>query len=102
MKSRVVIISKTARVDLLNIYEWVAESVSWDTASRYITRIERFCISLDLASERGTLRDDLRPGLRILGFERSVSIIFEVTADSVNILRIFRAGRDWESEFDED
>ena len=102
MKSRVVIFSKTARIDLLDIYEWIAESVSWETASRYITRVEQFCMSLDLASERGARRDDLRPGLRVIGFEKSISIIFEVTDDSVNILRLFRAGRDWEAELAED
>ena len=102
MKSRVVILSRSARADLLDIYEWVAESINWEAASRYITRIEQFCISLDLASERGIRRDDLRPGLRILGFERSISVIFEVTDDEVKILRLFRAGRDWETELSND
>lgn len=101
MKSGLVVFSETARTDLSDIYDWISEEVSWQTAGRYIARIERFCMSLDLASERGTRRDDIRPGLRIVGFERRISVMFEVTDEAVNVLRLFRAGRDWETELTE-
>lgn len=102
MKSRVVVFTETARGDLLDIYGWISAASDWETAGRYIARLERFCMALDLASERGSLRGDVRPGLRIVGFERRISIAFEVTDDAVNILRLFPAGRDWEAELSED
>jgi toxin ParE1/3/4 len=51
-----------------------------------------------LGSERGHRRDDVRPGLRIVGFERRITIAFTVSAEDVTILRIFYAGRNWEDE----
>jgi toxin ParE1/3/4 len=40
-------------------------------------------------------RDELRPGLRILGFERRAVIAFLVNADSVTILRITLVSYIW-------
>src|SRR4030088_3019101 len=45
--------------------------------------------------ERGTRRDDLRPGLRVTGFERRVTIAFHVTAEAVIIDRILYGGHDF-------
>lgn len=50
---------------------------------------------MDIASERGTRRDDIRPGLRTIGFERRVVIAFHVSARRVEILRFFYGGRNW-------
>jgi toxin ParE1/3/4 len=68
-------------------------------ALAYIERIETYCLGFDLAAERGHLRDDIRPGLRIVGFERRVTIAFSVDDARVTILRVFYGGRDWESAF---
>ena len=102
MKRRDIIISPEARADLLDIEDWLIESASIRTAEDFVLRIIDFCFSLDLASERGTQRYDLMPGLRIVGFERRVTIAFAVHENRVDILRIFRAGRDWETELQED
>ena len=102
MKSRTVVFTKAARADTLDIYEWISANSSWETAGRFIARLERAFMSLDVAAERGTSRDDVRKGLRLVGFERSLTIVFEVTNEEVHILRIFRAGRDWESDLSED
>jgi len=40
------------------------------------------------------VRSDHRPGLRVVGFERSASVAFVVEDDSVIILRIFHRGQD--------
>ena len=102
MKSRRIIIAPEARDDLLDIEEWLIESASIRTAEGFVLRIIDFCFSLDLASERGAQRYDLMPGLRIVGFERRCTIAFAVHDDRVDILRVFRAGRDWEAEFEEE
>jgi toxin ParE1/3/4 len=46
-------------------------------------------------------RDDVRPGLRVVGFERRVTVAFQVAGDNLTILRILYAGRDLERAFDE-
>lgn len=67
-------------------------------ASRYKQRIREFCDRLEYGAERGILRDDLRPGLRIIGFERRVTVASAVEEDRVAILRIFYGGRDWQPD----
>ena len=99
MKQRGVIFAPEARDDLFALYDWIAEAAGPPTAMGYLERLEDFCIRLDLASERGQVRDDIRAGLRIVGFEHSVTIAFTVDAASVTILRIFYGGRDWEQAF---
>jgi toxin ParE1/3/4 len=49
---------------------------------------------LAIFPERGTLRDDLRPGLRVIGFERRIAVAFHVQGGKVTILRVLYAGRD--------
>jgi toxin ParE1/3/4 len=44
--------------------------------------------------DRGTRRDDLLAGLRVVGFERRVAIAFHVGPDTVTIDRILYGGRD--------
>lgn len=96
MKARSVLFSPEAGEDLAQIYEWIASAASPNVALSYINRIERKCASLDLASNRGQARDDIRQGLRTINFERSLTIAFTVTDRTVTILRIFSGGRDWE------
>ena len=73
-----------AQDDLQAIYDWIADATSPDTAMSYIERIEAHCLSLKHQAERGHRRDDIRPGLRIFGFERRVTIAFMVVS------RVFR------------
>ncbi|WP_345894238.1 type II toxin-antitoxin system RelE/ParE family toxin [Lichenifustis flavocetrariae] len=63
----------------------------------YIERLEAFCLGFDLASERGHRRDDIRPGLRIIGFEKGITVAFMVDDVQVSILRLFSKGQDWET-----
>ncbi|EFO28829.1 toxin-antitoxin system, toxin component, RelE family [Roseibium sp. TrichSKD4] len=97
MKKRIVEIADDARLDLLGIYDWIANAGSPQNALSYIERIEAYCKGFDLASARGTARDDIRQGLRIVGFEKSATIAFMVEEDRVVILRVFYGGRDWET-----
>jgi len=59
--------------------------------------VRAFCERLDYASERGTRRDDIRPGLRIIGFEGRVTVAFMVEAERVVVLRLFDGGANWEN-----
>jgi toxin ParE1/3/4 len=93
---REVVFSPEAEDDLLQIYNFVADRASPDRAYGYVERIQSYCLGFATFPERGTRRDDLRQGLRILGFERRVTIAFHVTPDRIVIDRIFYGGRDLE------
>ena len=56
-----------------------------------------YCEKLETFPHRGTRRDDLRPGLRTIGFRRRVMIAFAVEADAVTIIGIFYGGQDFEA-----
>jgi toxin ParE1/3/4 len=88
-----------AEDDLLDLYNYIADHSSTTQAMRYIERIERSCMSLTTMPDRGTRRDDLCPGLRVMGFERRVLIAFQINSGSVAILRILYGGRSVELAF---
>lgn len=88
-----------ARADLAKLYDYIVEqSSSHDRAQGYVRRIQVACEKLKAFPEVGRLRDDLRPGVRILGFERRVVIVYMVLASGdVEIGRVFYGGRDYEA-----
>jgi toxin ParE1/3/4 len=102
VKRRVVVYTLDAGDDLDRIYNIVAEASSATTADRYDSRIRAFCERLDYGSERGTRRDDVRPDLRVVGFERRVTVAFTVEPERVVILRVFYGGANWSDELGED
>lgn len=95
MKRRIVEISDDAIDDLNELYDWIADKADPVTALSYIERLESYCRGFDVASERGELRNDIRPGLRVTGFERRITVAFIVEDTRVVILRLFYGGRDW-------
>ena len=96
MRQREVVFSPEAIDDLDRLYDWIASVAGATVALQYIERIEAFCMGLDLASERGVLREDIRPGLRVVGFARRLTVAFSVETDTVTIYRLFYGGQDWE------
>ena len=91
MRERLVAFAPEARDDLLGIYDWIAGAAGPVVALAYVER-------LAVGSERGSLRADVRPGLRVIGFERRVNVAFVIEEARVVVLRVFRGGRDWERE----
>jgi toxin ParE1/3/4 len=85
-----------AEADLFGLYQYIADEAGTAVAGAYIARIEAACLTLAAFPERGARRDDIRPGLRTIGFERRAKIAFQVMRDEVIILRIFYGGRDYE------
>jgi toxin ParE1/3/4 len=83
-----------AERDLFRLYEYIASDGSPERAGAFIGRIEEACLSLRISPERGTRRDDIRPGLRIMGFERRVAV--QVGRTEVVIVRVLYAGQDYE------
>lgn len=85
-----------AEADLRGIYEYVAQKSGDAVAGRYIERIEA-CLALEHFPRRGRAWDDVRAGLRTIGFERRITIAFVVSDAEVTIARILYGGRDYES-----
>lgn len=96
MKEREVGYSTHAIADLTEVYHWIADAASQKTALAYVARIDTFCRGFSIGAERGHRRDDIRPGLRIVGFERRITVAFTVDNGEVTIVRVFYGGRNWE------
>ena len=90
-----------AEAQLLALYFYIEAAASPRIAANYTGAIVQQCESLKTFPNRGTQRDDIRPGLRVFGFRRRVSITFEVTADVVTILGILYGGQNLETAFEE-
>jgi toxin ParE1/3/4 len=95
LKRRTVTFTPEARNDLLHLGDWIAERAGVDVALNYIERLEAYCAGFETAGERGQQRDDIRPGLRVVGFERRVAIAFTVSDIEVTILRLYYGGQNW-------
>ncbi len=94
---REVVFSPEAREELDRLYDFIADRAGPQTALAYTERIMSYCASFAILPERGMRRDDIRPGLRVIGFERRVTIAFHVTREKVTIDRVFYGGQNWEA-----
>lgn len=81
-----------------DLYDYIASESGQEIAIQYIRRIRDACLSLADFPERGRRRDDIVRGLRVIGFERRVSIAFRVLKSRVEIVTIAYGGRDFESD----
>lgn len=98
MKRYTVRLTEEAELDLAHIYRFVrGKSASVEVARTYVRRIRAFLAGFDTFPERGSLRGHVRQGLRVVGFERRVSVAFVVEPTEVVILRVLYAGQ----QFDE-
>jgi len=89
------VLSRRANVDLAAIYDWIADNAGGTIADRYTARLQTFCLRLTRYPKRAQMRDDLFPGVRLIGFEKSVTVVFVVDEekDEVRILRLLYRGR---------
>jgi toxin ParE1/3/4 len=88
--------SPQAQRDYDDMLFWIADRAGLRTSQRFMGRLQAYCESFRTFPHRGTLRDDVRLGLRWIGFERRVTILFDVVEDRVTILRLLYGGRDVE------
>ena len=97
MESHRVTFRPGAEQDLLELYDFIAGQEGPAIAAGYIDRIESACMGLALFPLRGRARDDIRRGLRTLGFERRATIVYSVSKREVTIVRVFCGGRHYQS-----
>ncbi|GGE16215.1 hypothetical protein GCM10011390_39120 [Aureimonas endophytica] len=91
---RPVIFAPEAIHDIQEIHDALWERFGPLQAARSIARLLAHCEGFARFPERGRLRNDLRTGLRLVGYRRLASIAFFVDTKQVTILRVFGAGRD--------
>lgn len=97
MKYEIVFLAE-AESDLNNLFDYIADQSGAVRAQNYIGRIEAACAKLASFPNRGAPRDGLLPGLRTLSFERRVLVVYRVENDTVSIVRVFYAGRDYDRD----
>ena len=97
-----VIFAPEALTQLLQLYQYVADKSSPDTAARFTDAIVSHCEGLADFPLRGAPREDLRPGLRTLAFRGRVTIAYAVGLADVAILGVFYGGVDFEAVLGED
>ena len=95
MKRHVVVFTPEARSQLLELYRRIALNASPAIAARYTDALVSRCEALAEFPERGSPRDDVRPGLRITHYRRRTVIAFAVDADQVAIIGLFHGGQDY-------
>ncbi len=90
--------------DVLFDYIAIAEHIErWTgdraAADRTVDAIQDFIKSLKSVPHRGTRRDDLLPGLRIVPFKKrtAIAIMIDDATGVVTVLRVFYGGQDYEA-----
>jgi toxin ParE1/3/4 len=98
------ILDPNAREDLKEIFDYILERAGARAAAGFVTKLYDHCLTLRDVPEKGTRRDDLRPGLRTLGYRRRATILFHVDHShrTVIILGVYYGGRDFEHKSDVD
>lgn len=96
-----IVFAPEAESQLVALYFQIAAASLPETATDYTSRIVDECESLSILPNRGTRRDDIRPGLRTFGFRKRVTIAFEVTNGIVTVLGVFYGGQNFEPVFEE-
>lgn len=86
--------SSRALRQLEALYDYIAADAGSRRARDFVMSIIDYCESFSTFPHRGAKRDDIRPGLRVIGFRRRVSIAFTVKENAVPILGVFYGGQD--------
>ena len=104
MKNYSVVFSPEAQEQLVTLYRYVANATSPMIAAQYTEAIMGYCETLRTFPYRGTMRDDVRPGLRVTNYKKRAVIAFDVDSelDRVSILGVFYGGQDYEAILHDD
>ncbi|MFJ7355624.1 type II toxin-antitoxin system RelE/ParE family toxin [Phyllobacterium sp. NPDC097923] len=89
-----VVFHPRAEQELVELYDYIRANANPERAQAFLAGIRDCCLGLATFPKRGSIRDDIMAGVRIIGYRRSVSIAFAVTSDRVLILGVFYGGRD--------
>jgi len=68
---------RDASADLISIRDYIAKARGKEFAAAFAQRIVDYCESFAALPHRGTRRDDIAPGLRTVGWRRTVTSLFK-------------------------
>ena len=103
MKRLEVSLRPSAQDDIERLETWLAlQGTGPATLDAYIERLLARCAVIGDAPGAGKPRNDLRPGLRTVVFEKRVLIAYRVTESGVEIVNLFSQGRDYEAFYLDD
>jgi toxin ParE1/3/4 len=93
-----VIFAPEAEEQLAQLYRYIAEHGTPDTAERYVSAIIAYCEGMHSFPHRVTRRDDIRPGLRTTNYKGQAVIAFAVddTDMVVSVVGVFYGGQNYE------
>lgn len=96
MRRYTVVIDPDAQADLDRLRSYIAREGSPASADRFLREILEYFRTFEVAPNRGTSRHDLRAGMRVIGMDRKLTILFSVNEEDsrVKILGIQYRGRD--------
>lgn len=94
--TRALVYTGQASLDFDEIFAFIASDNPLRARS-YVEEIRAACRSLRETPYLGRPRSDLRPELRVVTMRRRVVIAYHVLPDTILILRVFPAGRDYDA-----
>jgi toxin ParE1/3/4 len=94
-------LAETAIADLESLFIYLDDTAGETIATAYVANVRAACFSLAHFPRRGSPRDDIRPGLRSIPCERTVTIFYDVGETEVQIVRVIHARRDVAAAFGE-
>jgi|SRR4051794_24959185 len=93
------IFSRRAKVDLLEIWNYLAEYAGIETADRFTRFLYDRCEFLAASPGLGQLQPGIGPGIRTFS-AKSYTIFFERLPDGISVLRVAHGSRDWSKLFE--
>jgi toxin ParE1/3/4 len=94
-----VVYSALAGQQLRELRRYIETRSGEDRANAFVDSIIDYCNGLTTFPERGRKRNDLLPGLRVVGFRWRAIVAFTIESDAVVIQGVFYGGQDFESAF---
>jgi plasmid stabilization system protein ParE len=93
-----VVFSPQAIRDLDDALIYLAPEMGAAAAREYLAKIRNYCAGFATFPNRGMRRDDLRPGIRLVGYRYKATIAFDIDRETVTILRIYHRGRNIDAD----
>lgn len=89
--------------ELVDLHAFIKAQGGTRRADTFVEAIRDYCRGFSTFPERGSRRDDISEGLRVVGFRRRVSVAFRIDGDVVTILGVHYGGRNFgPSQLDEE
>jgi plasmid stabilization system protein ParE len=95
-------LSPEAERHLDDLFDVIAKESGPERAQKFVGSILTYYHGFETFPQRGSRRDDIRPGVRIVGFKRRASIAFTVEGHTVSFLGIFYGGQNVEAALGEE